>query len=609
MVAVVWIRRSDDFTQELSYESFEELIRAGRLGPELMVRFEAVTGDDFVPLGELELYRSLVDDPRTRFEQRFSLRRIPRVTLITATLLALVFVWQTRQSAVLNGAALVGQGAKSMPWQVELGEWWRLLSGSLLHSGWLHLIPNLAFLTYVGWNVESVLGSSGMALLLVAAGIGSMALSSVAGDAATVGASGMTFAVFGAATALGWRYGAWLPRRFRVRYGWPMVPFVVYFLVIGMMWPTVDNFCHVGGLLVGGGLGLALPSALEESDRDWPRKGLRLAAAGLLILLVVVAMPIGWRLGLLPGGSPTAEPFYAGEAGYSIRPPRGWELRSTGPGSAWVSDTGEAQLTARASIEELEVPGPETVQQKWVDELEKSASVVPRSGPDPTSIGLPQGWFTLESDVVTDGQVLRSLRVGVIRGLYVTTLEFLHPVDRYEDYARLRRKVFETVQVEEPRAVVRALEALHLGAPTDPAAVDRAIDAVPARLAGAPAEGLRLAAELARHGEEARARRVLEALRATGAAGPEPLYWELWIDHHLVDGPVPDGPHRARELAGRRPDSLEATSLCFDVLLAAGQRADAARVLERMAERWPDRLPTLRRQARLPPYGAHRPGQ
>ena len=599
---MIWIRRADDVVEELSFEHFEELVRAGRLAPELLVRFEPVTGDDFVPLGDLELYRSLVDDPRTRFQRRFDLRRIPRVTVTTALLLALVFVWQTRQSPVLNGAALVRQGAKSMPYQVELGEWWRLLSGSLLHSGWLHLVPNLAFLFYVGWNVETVLGSSGMALLLVAAGIGSMALSSVAGDAATVGASGMTFAVFGAAIALGWRYALWLPRRFRARYGWPMVPFVVYFLVVGMMWPTIDNFCHVGGLLVGGGLGLMLPSELEESEREWPSRGLRLAAAGLLVLLVVVAMPIGWRLGVLPAGSPRPEPVFAGEAGYSLRPPAGWEpLGRSGRGPGWRSDTGQAQLTARAWIEELEVPGPEAVRQRWVDELEESASVVPRAGPDPEAVGLPAGWFTLESDVVAGDQVLRSLRVGVIRGLYVTTLEFLHPVDRFEDYERLRRLVFETVRVEEPRAVLRALEALHLGALSDPAAMERAMDAVPARVVGSPAEALRLAAELARHGERERARRVLEALRATGAAGPELLYWELWIDHHLEDGPVVDATPRARELAGRQPDSLPAAALCFDVLLASGQRDEAARVLERMVERWPSRLPTLRRQARLPP--------
>ncbi len=596
------IRRSDGVLEELSFERFEELVRAGRLAPDLLVRFEPVTGEKFVPLSDLELYRALLDDPRTRFQRRFDLRRIPPVTLTVVTLLALVFLWQTRQSPVLNGAALVRQGAKSMSWQVELGEWWRLLSGSLLHSGWLHLVPNLAFLAYVGWNVEAVLGSSGMALLLVAAGIGSMALSSVAGDAATVGASGMTFAVFGAAVALGWRYGAWLPRRFRVRYGWPIVPFVVYFLLIGMMWPTIDNFCHVGGLLVGGGLGLMLPSALEESEGDWPRKGLRLGTAGLLALLVVVAMPLGWRLGLLPAGAPRAEAVHAGEAGYSLRPPAGWEpLGAGGRGPGWRSETGQAQLTARAWIEELEVPDAEAVRQRWLDELEESAAVVPRAGPPAESLGLPPGWFSLESDVVAGDDVLRSLRVGMVRGLYVTTLEFLHPVDRFEDYGRLRRAVFETVRMEEPRAVVRALEALHLGASSDPASIDRAIDAVPARLAEAPADGLRLAAELARHGERDRARRVLEALRAVGADEPEQLYWELWIDHYMDDAAVTDPVRRATELAGRQPDSLPAAALCFDVLLAAGARADAERVLARLVERWPDRLPTIRRQARLPP--------
>jgi membrane associated rhomboid family serine protease len=596
------IRRPDGTITELDFEAFEEAVQAGRIGPETPVRFPPVTGGRFVAAGELESYRSLVDHPRARFRRSFDLRRIPRVTALMAVLLAAVFVWQTRQSAGLNGPALILQGAKSMPHQVELGEWWRLLSASLLHSGWLHLIPNLAFLFYVGWNVETILGAAGMALLLVAAGLGSMTVSSLASDAATVGASGLTFAVFGAAIALGWRYADWLPHRFRARYGWPMVPFVVYFLAVGMMWPTIDNFCHVGGLVVGGALGLVLPAALEETDKQWPRRAMRLASAALLVLLVTVAMPLAWRSGVLPGARPRPEPVLAGEAGYSLQPPAGWEpLGRSGRGPGWRSPTGQGQLTARAWIEELEVPSDEEVRRRWVEELEESASVVPRSSPPPASIGLPEAWFTLECDVVAGEQLLRSLRVGVVRGLYVTTLEFLHPVDRYDAYARLREAVFATVRLEEPRTVVRALEALHGGALADPEAVERAMDAVPARVAGSPAEALRLVAELARYGEGERARHLLGALGASGAQGAELLYWDLWIDHHLAGVVRPDVAERARELAASQPDSLPAAALAFDLLLRAERNDEARAVLWRMQERWPERLPVLERSARLPP--------
>lgn len=586
----------------MDFEEFEDGVRAGHIGSGHQIRFEPVTGDRFLPADELELYRSVVDDPRTRFVRQFDLARPPPAVLILAAILAGVFLWQTQSSPVLNAAALVRQGAKSMAHQVELGEWWRLASASLLHSGWLHLVPNLLFLLYVGRNVEAVLGSSGMVLLLVASGVGSMVASSFAIDAATVGASGMTFGVFGAAIAVGWRYGAWLPRGARVRYGWPIVPFVAYFLVVGLTWPSVDNFCHLGGLVVGGAVGLSLPSSLAEKERDLSMRLLRLGSAGAILGFVVVALPLASSAGWLPTGVPRRVPVVAVEAGYSLRPPAGWEpLGRQDHGPGWRSATGGAQLTARAWIEELEVPSDEEVRRRWLDELEESGVVLPREAPSAADLGAPAGWFALETDVVAGDQALRSLRVGVVRGLYVTTLEFLHPVDHYVHYDGLRRRVLATVETVEPRAVVRALEALHGGSLAAPSDVARALDAVPARVSSSPAEGLRLAAELARYGEAERARFLLGALGAGGATSPEVDYWSLWIAHHLDHGTGPDGPGRVRELAARQPDSLPAAALCFDVLVAA-ERTDEARViLARMRERWPDRLPVLRRAALLPP--------
>jgi len=598
---VLEIRRADGSLATYTYDEFEVAVRAGHVGPDAQVRFPPVTGEAFVAARELEAWRSVDDAPRTRFQRRFDLRRPPWVTLSLTVLLAGVFAWQVRTYPVLNPAALVRQGAKSMAWQVELGQWWRLVSASLLHSSWLHLVPNLLFLLYVGWNVEAILGGAGMALLLAVSATGSMAASSIATDAATVGASGMTFGVFGAAVALGWRFGSWLPPKVRSRYGWPVVPFVAWFLITGITWKTVDNFCHAGGLLAGGTAGMLLPSALAEKAEHWPRRGARIAAAVGLVAAVGLFLPLAWNVGLLPGGGPRLEAVTSAEAGWSLQPPRGWTpLGSSRRGPGWRSDTGQAQLTVRASLEELEVPAPEAVRLRWLEELEESGEVVPSAGPDPVDLGLTGDWFALQSDVVADGEILRSLRLGTIRGLYVTTVEFVHPVDRFDDYGRLRTAVLGTVQLEEPRAVVRALEALHGGQLDEPIDVARALDAVPARVAASPADALRLAAELARYGEGERAGFLLEALASGGSTSPEIEYWRLWIAHHLEGGAGADGPGVARELAARQPDSLPAAALCFDVLLAADRREEAAVVLDRMRERWPERLPVVRRAGRLP---------
>lgn len=593
----VQVRTAHGDELDLTYAAFEDAVRAGSIGEDALLRIEAVTGGDFRRASELELYRSVVDDPRTRFERRFTLRRVPRATLATVALLVGVFVWQTRQPGSLDGAALVRQGAKSLPHQLELGQWWRLLTASLLHADWLHLVSNLAYMLYVGWSVESALGASGAVLLLLLSGLAAMALSTVATPAAAVGASGMAFGLFGAAVTLGWRYGGWIPHRVRVRYGWFMVPPVTWFVVVGWMWAYVDNFCHLGGLLAGGALGLALPSALEEDNRR-ARGWMRLTAAVLLAALVGFGGPLLWRAGLLGGAAVAASPASSEEAGWRLSSPSRWEPEEpTHAPSAWRSRTGHGRVSMAAWVED-DIPTPELVRQRWVAELEERAVVLPRSGPPASELGLGEGWFTLECDLVSGDRVWRSVRAGVVRGLYVTTIEFLHSDEHVDDYARLRRSVGESLSLQHPRPVVRAAEAL-VGRRLSGDELASVLPEAEARAASAPADGLRLGAELARLGEVDAARRVLAALGSDDA--PEVRLWGLWIDLHLEQAPPPSLVDRAEALASSAPDSLPAAALTFDVMLAAGERERARAILDRMVDRWPQQQPTRQRRARLGP--------
>ena len=189
---------------------------------------------------------------------------------------------------------LVAQGAKSMAHQRELGEWWRLMTGSLLHAGGLHLIINLLFLLYVGRNIEAILGPGGIALLIAVSGPGSMAISSWATEAATVGASGVTFGFRGSScSGLALRRVA--PAVRSGEFGWPMFPFVLS-LLLGVQSSGVDNSCHVGGLLLGGALGFVLPSPLARTSERRRRLALKelIGAAGLTLALSLV-LPLAWR--------------------------------------------------------------------------------------------------------------------------------------------------------------------------------------------------------------------------------------------------------------------------------------------------------------------------
>ena len=59
------------------YEEFETRVRDGDIPPDLPVRFGAVTGDDFVPVGTLEFYAQLVDPGRRAFREKLTRPGMP----------------------------------------------------------------------------------------------------------------------------------------------------------------------------------------------------------------------------------------------------------------------------------------------------------------------------------------------------------------------------------------------------------------------------------------------------------------------------------------------------------------------------------------------------
>jgi len=592
---MLYVKREDGRVDPLLFEFFEEEVRLRQIGPETLIRFEPVTGESFLPAAELELYRSVEDSRRTLFERSFSLGGLPSATLSFAFLLVGVFLWQVQSGGGFVADGLVEQGAKSMAHQRELGEWWRLITGSLLHSGWTHLIFNLLFLVHVGRNVEALVGPGGVALLVAISGPGSMGVSSWATDVPTVGASGVTFAFFGAAVALGWRYSDWLPRSVRGKYGWPIVPFVGFFLVFSVLWPGIDNFCHFGGLLIGGLLGLSLPSPLERSKKR--RRSFALVECGVALAVVVTVatvLPLAWELGVMPTSRVDRSPTVLEEAGVSLRVPRNWpRVARSVPGSGWSSLTGEGQVSVQTWVEELGVLNSADVLHRWRDELAEKAIVLERSSPSNASLGLDEKWIVMEVDLVTSEERLRLLRIGLVRGSYLSSIDFLHPIDSWETYESLRDQVIASIEMKMPAAVVRALDELLSDTMLTGGEVLPYLDVIASRSVNKPAEMLRVAAEVARVGDASRADRLLASLESQGSFTEETGFWRLWVQHYLEGVANDDALVRSRALLRLRADSLLTTALAWSIADSAGEQEAAQALLDQLATRWPKRAATL----------------
>ena len=221
------------------YEEFERRVRDGEIPASLPVRFEAVTGDQFVPVGELEFYSQLVDPGRRAFRERMSRPGLPILTAILVGIQLRIYLasWAPGADDWLQDA-----WTNWAPGILERGEVYRLFSYGFLHLGFTHLLFNLTFLAYTGYNLERALGRLNLAtLFLFSVFVGGALSMWMAPGQPSLGASGGDFGLIAAAVVFGWKHWDDIPHSARTKFGWALVPYLAFSLVSGLSAENVDN--------------------------------------------------------------------------------------------------------------------------------------------------------------------------------------------------------------------------------------------------------------------------------------------------------------------------------------------------------------------------------
>lgn len=184
---------------------------------------------------------------RVDFERR--MRRLPPATAGLVGLLALIYLIEVGADALASPEALLAAGALEAR-AVGAGQYWRLLSATLLHGGLEHLVSNLIALYIVGMVCEHAFGRAQYVVLYVASALGGSLLSVVTSPGPSVGASGAIFGLQGAAIVVFRRYRHRLLMRDR-RVGFVLFVWAVYSIAGGLLTPYIDNGAHAGGALAG----------------------------------------------------------------------------------------------------------------------------------------------------------------------------------------------------------------------------------------------------------------------------------------------------------------------------------------------------------------------
>jgi membrane associated rhomboid family serine protease/Flp pilus assembly protein TadD len=183
-------------------------------------------------------------------------------------------------------AQLLKWGADFGP-QTLSGEWWRLLSSVFVHIGVVHLLLNMWCLWSLGRLAERMFGNWTFLAIYLLSGLGG-SLASMLWNPSIVsaGASGAVFGVAGSLVAFLYFGKVALPRSVIKRDFASILTFVGYNLAFGFAKEGVDNAAHLGGLLVGLGLGALLHRPLPATaDRSRLRISLIYAGAALILVL------------------------------------------------------------------------------------------------------------------------------------------------------------------------------------------------------------------------------------------------------------------------------------------------------------------------------------
>lgn len=174
------------------------------------------------------------------------------VTGILVAINCIVFVVLEIMGDTLDSEFMARVGAVWVPYIQEQGQYWRLLTATFMHFGFEHILNNMLILICAGIILEDALGHIKYLILYLLAGVGGSTLSYLQmlhskDYAVSAGASGAIFGIIGALL--------WIVIVHKGRYetltGKGLLFMIVISLYYGIHTGGVDNWGHVGGLIMG----------------------------------------------------------------------------------------------------------------------------------------------------------------------------------------------------------------------------------------------------------------------------------------------------------------------------------------------------------------------
>ena len=175
----------------------------------------------------------------------------PIITYIIIAINLLIFLY----GFLLNKSDFLIQEFSTYGPLIRNGEIYRIITGGFVHIDIIHFACNMYSLYILGTQAESFFGKTKYTLIYFFSLITGSLLSIIFNiNTPSIGASGAIFGVLGAMLYFGLNYRVYLGNNFLKQ----ILPVILINLAIGFVMPNIDNFAHIGGLVGGFFLTMAL---------------------------------------------------------------------------------------------------------------------------------------------------------------------------------------------------------------------------------------------------------------------------------------------------------------------------------------------------------------
>ena len=196
-------------------------------------------------------------------EEIFKVKK-PIITYILIGINILVYLLVLSNQNILNFLAL--QKSNFMSFQ--------LVTSAFTHYDIFHIIFNMYALYEIGSQIENFIGKGKFIIVYFLSLLGGnlLSLTFMASDGASIGASGAIFGLFGSLLYFGYHYRVYLGNVMRSQ----IIPLIIFNLCLGFMITGIDNAAHIGGLIAGILITMAL-GIKYKSKKDEKINGLILS--------------------------------------------------------------------------------------------------------------------------------------------------------------------------------------------------------------------------------------------------------------------------------------------------------------------------------------------